>query len=101
MISFFPPLPLFLSLSFLIPVVPVIKGKNQGTISTERLMEFGTANLLIDYSCEVTRKNNLSTKSFSIIKLRSLDHFLQKSNIYTLVARIPGPFNVFFSNLSC
>lgn len=50
-----PPSPSLLFLPFLIPFDPIIKGKNQGMLSIERPMEFGTANL-IDYSCAITRK---------------------------------------------
>lgn len=51
LISFFPslsfcPFPCHLFLYFLIPFVPIIKGKNQGTLSTQRFTEFDIADLL-------------------------------------------------------
>lgn len=66
LLSFFPA-PFLLFQSFLTPFAPIVKGRNQGTLSTLRLSEFGTANLT-DLFMGSHKENNLSTKSFSNIK---------------------------------
>lgn len=50
----------FLSLSFLIPFASIIQGKNQGTVSTERLTEHVTANLLQTTHVKSQEKSSLN-----------------------------------------